>query len=107
MIIANGTIEVKTKTAGGIDSDTGYAVKSANVGWGNPIECQYLVNKYNALAHTQGEPYTSASYAVLIEEQPFEAEQIRLKDKGGKVIGEFSVIQIEPLEAVCEIRVWI
>lgn len=107
MIIVNGTIEVKTKTAGGINPETGYPIKSANVGWGDPIDCQYLVNKYNALAKTQGEPYTSASYAVLIEEHPFEAEQIRLKDRSGKVIGEFSVIQIEPLEAVCETMVWI
>lgn len=107
MIIPNGTIEVKTKTAGGINLQTGYPVKSSEVSWGDPIECQYLVNKYNALALTEGEHYTAASYAVLIEEQPFTAEQVRLKDREGNTIGEFSVIQIEPLEAVCEIRVWI
>ena len=48
-----------------------------------------------------------AQYTILIEQQPtsFTAEQIRLKDNGGNVVGEYSVIAIEPLEAVCEIRI--
>ena len=93
MIIPNGTIEVKQKTCGGIDPETGYARRSSDVVWSDPIPCQTLT--------------TSASYSVLIDEQPFDGEQVRLKDSQGKVIGEFSIIQIEPLDAVCEIRIWI
>lgn len=108
MIISNGTIEIKQKTCGGIDPETGYPKRSSDVVWGEPIPCQTLTNKYNALALSkEGNPIISASYAVLIDEQPFEGEQVRLKDRQGKVIGEFSIIQIEPLEAVCEIRIWI
>ena len=40
MIIANGTIETKIKTGGGIDPDTDYPI-APSVSWGNPIECQY------------------------------------------------------------------
>ena len=108
MIIPNGTIEVKQKTCGGIDPETGYPRRSSDVVWSDPIPCQTLTNKYNALVLSkQGNPITSASYSVLIDEQPFEGEQVRLKDSQGKVIGEFSIIQIEPLDAVCEIRIWI
>lgn len=108
MIIPNGTIEFKTKSAGGIDPETGYPIKPTSVAWGDPIECQYLVNKYNQLAKTKSEPYTQATYSVLIEsDRHIEGEQVRLKDKAGKTVGEFSVIQVEPLDAVCEVRIWI
>lgn len=108
MIIPNGTIQIKQKTSGGgIDPETGYAKRPASVDWNEPIPCQYVVNKYNALAISNNEHITSASYAVLIDEQPFEGQQVRLMDSEGKVLGEFSIIQIEPLEAVCQIRIYV
>lgn len=108
MIITNGTIQIKQKQAGGIDPETGHPIKSSAAVFGEPIACQIIVNKYNALGMSQGEHATLASYQVLIDEQPFDAEQVRLTDsKTGKVIGDFSVIWVEPLEAVCEIRIWI
>lgn len=107
MIIANGTIELKQKTGGGIDPETGYPVRSSSVSWGDPIPCQYSANKYSNLGRVNGEHFTKAEYSVLIEEQPFNAEQLRLKNRAGEVIGEFSVIQVEPLEAVCELRILI
>ena len=108
MIIENGTIELKQKTSGdGIDPTTGYPQKPASVGWGTPIPCQYMANKYNNLGRVNGEHFKTAEYSVLIDEQPFDAEQLRLKDCKGNVVGEFSIIQVEPLEAVCEIRILI
>jgi len=107
MIIQNGTIEVKTKVAGGIDPTTGFPTKPTNVAYSEAIPCQYIANTYNQLGRTNGESFTMAQYTILIEQQPtsFTAEQIRLKDNGGNVVGEYSVIAIEPLEAVCEIRI--
>lgn len=108
MIIENGTIELKQKTSGGgIDPTTGYPVKPVSVGWGDPIPCQYSANKYNNLGRVNGEHFKTAEYSVLIEEQPFDAEQLRLKDRAGNVVGEFSIIQVEPLEAVRELRILI
>lgn len=108
MIIDNGTIELKQKTSnGGIDPNTGYPKKSVSVLWGNPIPCQYVANQYNNLGMVNGEHFKTAKYAILIEEQPIESEQLRLKDRDGGVIGEFSIIQVEPLEAVCEIRIFV
>lgn len=105
MIIQNGTIELRNKTAGGINRETGHPVKPSEVSWGTPIPCQFLQNTHNYLGITSGEHFTQATYTILIEEQTIEGEQLRLKDMGGKVIGEFSVKAIEPLEAVCEIKI--
>lgn len=107
MIIPNGTIEIKRKTAGGIDPDTGYAQRSSNVDWEQPIPCQILVNKYNALATSNNEHITSAEYQVLIDEQPFVGSQVRLTVSEGRVLGEFSIIKIEPLRAVCQLAIYV
>ena len=48
-----------------------------------------------------------SAYTVLIDEQPFDGEQVRLTDRNGRRVGDFSVQRIEPLEAVCQIRLWI
>lgn len=106
MIIANGTIEEMHKTDGGLDPVTGFP-KQAQVSWGEPVPCQYIPVKHNKLVKANGEPVTLATYTVLIEEQPFNAEQIRLKTREGSIVGEFSIMAVEPLEAVCEIRITI
>lgn len=106
MLIENGTIEVKIKTGGGIDPKTGHPVVPA-ASWGQPIECQFRATKKDLLARSNGEPYIRASYEILIEEQPYEAEQIRLTDAWGNEKGEYSVIRIEPLLAVGKIRLWV
>ena len=66
MIIQNGTIEFKTKTAGGIDPETGYPVKPSSVAWGEPVPCQFKAKKFNQLGIIKGEHFTVASYEILI-----------------------------------------
>ena len=104
MIIANGTIETKIKTGGGIDPETDYPSKTS-VTWSKPIPCQYRANNYSKRGKVNGEAFTVASYEILIEEQPYEAECLRLRDMDGRTLGEFSVIEIEPLRAVCQLRI--
>lgn len=106
MIIQNGTIEVKCKSGGGIDAETGFPVKP-EFSWGTPIPCQYLINSQNRQGIVNGEHYILAKYTVLIEQQPFCGEQVRLKDMCGNTVGEYSVISVEPLDAVCEIKILI
>lgn len=105
MIIQNGTIEFKAKTAGGIDPETGYPV-AATAGWGEPIPCQWLPNNGNLLARVLGERFEQAAYEVLLEEQPLpDSEQVRLTDADGACLGEFSMrSRPERLEAVGQIR---
>lgn len=104
MIIANGTIETKVKTGGGIDPKTGHPI-TPSVSWSKPIPCQYRANKYSNKGRVNGEAFTIASYEILIDEQPFDAEMLRLQNDSGKILGEFSVIEIEPLQAVCQLRI--
>lgn len=107
MIIQNGTIEVKNKVAMGINPLTGYPIKPTEVSYGDAIPCQYSANMYNQLGRSNGESFTTAQYSILIEQpsEPFTAEQVRLKDMVGNVIGTFSIISIEPLDAVCQLRI--
>lgn len=104
MIIANGYIETKTKSGGGINPETGYPNKPTEA-WGEPIPCQYQANNNSLKGRTNGEAYRIASYEILIDEQPYESEQLRLRDDNGKVLGEFSVIDIKPLAAVCQVKI--
>lgn len=108
MIIQNGTIEVKSKSAGGIDPETGYPIPSGNVTWGEPIPCQWQANKYNNLGKSEGGNFTVAHYSILIEsEKAFTAEQIMLRDNYGNVLGEFSIIEVEVLQAMCQMRIMV
>lgn len=109
MIIDNGAIEFKEKAPGKIDPDTGYPTKATKAGWGDPIPCQFLPNNRNNLGRVNGERFTTASYTVLLEEQPLPlSEQVRLKDRAGNILGEFSLIASpEALEAVGEIKLLI
>lgn len=106
MIIPNGTILPKTSTGGGIDPLTGLASAPVEA-FGKPIPCQWIAQSYNALAKVLGEPATIASYQVLIELQPFDAPALRLKDDSGEVLGDYSIKQVETLEAVGQLRLWI
>lgn len=110
MIIENGTIEFKQKAPGAIDPETGYPSKASHVDWCDLIPCQFYPTNRELLAKTPaGERITKASYVVLIEEQPLpESEQLRLTDKQGRPLGEFSLLAPpETLEAVCEIKILI
>jgi hypothetical protein len=105
MIIPNGYIETKVKTGGGIDDD-GYPVEP-EADWGDPIPCQYTINNYSNKGKANGEAFTIASYSILVEQMPqsYDSEQIRLTSNSGKELGEFSVIDVEQLEAVSQIRI--
>lgn len=104
MIISNGYINGKIKAVSGIDPSTGYPLKAKSE-WSEPIPCQYIAKTYNALNKSNGEHYTLQGYQILIDEQEFEFEQVRLTNNNGKVVGEFSIKQIEPLVAVCQISI--
>lgn len=107
MIIANGYIRFKLKTTPDvvIDPETGYPKKQETLSaWGEPIECQYTANRYNALGRVLGEPRTERSYEILIEYQAVQSEQLQLQTLDGDIMGEFSIISSTPLEAVGQLK---
>lgn len=104
MIIPNGTIELKQKTGGGFDPATGHPIPPV-VTWGEKVPCQYLINTRDNLGRVDGEHFTKAQYSILIEQQTVASEQLRLTDRGGTVLGEFSIISVEELDAVCQTKI--
>lgn len=108
MIIANGTIEAKTKTAGGVDPATGYPLPNTGEGWGEPVPCQWRAVSSDNLGRTVSGNFVLASYSVLIEQgrTTFNDGVARLKDADGNVVCDtLSVISAEPLDAVGQIRI--
>ena len=106
MIIENGHIEVKHKKAGGID-DNGMPVPPT-FSFGKPIRCQWWANSFSWRGRTSsGGHFTSASFEILVEagDGVELGEQLRLTDDRGRTIGEFSVMSIEPLQAVGQYRI--
>lgn len=103
MIIPNGTIEVRThKVEQGLDGD-GFPISQPSAKWGVPIACQYLQNRYSNIGYSKGGAFTPQEYTILIEEREshkITSEQVRLRDKGGREIGEFTIKSREPLVAV-------
>lgn len=106
MIIANGTIEIKRKSGGGIDTATGLPLPVLEE-WGVPVECQYYHNRMDLLARTRaGESYSDIGWIIIVE-QPWsmgDSEEIRLRDHAGQVVGTYALRLAEPLDAVQQVR---
>lgn len=101
MIITNGTISIKTKTGGGLIN--GNPVRPSET-WSEPIPCNIKTNQHNNKGRINGNSFEVASYEVLIEAQTFDADRVKLV-REGKDLGEFSIQDIEPLDAVGAIKI--
>lgn len=103
MIIPNGKIQFLSQTDGGID-ENGYPYGGV-LSSGPSIDCQYNFNE-NRLAKSGGESIISKSFTIWVE-MPCEGmtERIRLEGYDGRVIGDFSVKSITPLQAVCQYQI--
>ena len=105
MIIANGTIEFKRKSGGGIDPETGHPIPVREY-WSCPIPCQFIPNENRQARTSDGEHYHHYTHEVLVEEmQVCVTEQVLLRNRCGEAIGEYSIISVSPLEAVSELRI--
>lgn len=109
MIIDNGVLytRVAVEATPSLDPKTGYPRRAEEECWHSPIRCQFRARDYSNLTRVQGEAVRLARYEILIEEQPFTAGAVRLEDVFGGVVCEASVIEIEPLQAVGQIRILI
>lgn len=105
MIIENGYIQYAIKGEGTM-TDDGFLTDAA-LSWAQPVPCQWSLASANNLARILGEPYKEVSYTVLVEDTtfPVNTQQVRLYDSNGTAMGEFSVIHIEQLDAVGQLRI--
>lgn len=106
MIIANGTIELKHKSGGGLDAATGLPLPVVEA-WGDPVECQWYTDRMDLQARTRaGESYSDIGRVVIVE-QPWSnggCEELRLRDAAGAVVGTYALKAVEPLDAVQQVR---
>lgn len=106
MIIANGYIRyVIASNDGGIDPEKGYRMQ-ATVSLSDYIACQYYANNLNYLSKENGEPVTRQAYTVLLEQSSGEplSERVQLFTSTLTEVGEFPVVSITPLDAVCQYK---
>ena len=105
MIIQNGYVQYIENSGGGLD-DNGYPTAPTTT-YGTAIPCQYQANSHSYLGKSNGEAFIRASYTILVEYDGVreETERLRLSDKAGNKIGDFSVLMFEPLDAVCQMRI--
>lgn len=107
MIIQNGYIEfVSFRKGGGLDATTGHPIPALTE-YGELIPCQFI-ETHNLQYTVEGEAVKKVGYSIYIDNYyDVASERIRLSDMKGMLIGEFSLERIEPLDAVCEVRLTI
>ena len=101
MIIENGTICAKIKMDGELIN--GNPIRPSET-WDKPIPCNIKTNQCNNRGKVDGNTFKTVSYEVLINEQPFDAEMVKLV-RHGKDLGEFTVQDIDRLPAVGAIKI--
>lgn len=109
MIIANGYIQyVTTVSEGGVDATTGYAIR-ATTSLGRMIPVQFNPLNFSYLSKENGEPVTKQGYAIFVEyaSGAVEAERLKLYRSDMTEVGEFSIISITALDAVCQYKITI
>jgi hypothetical protein len=98
MIIENGIIQGMKVVGGGFDG-SGNPIRQTTT-WGEPMPCNIKILKSDNLGRYNGNSFTIASYEVLVEDLRFSTTKIKLT-LNGNALGEFQVMSIEPLNAVC------
>ena len=106
MIIQNGYIRFLNASDGGLDPTTGHPLPATEEEGGEVIPCQWGAARMNLLAKVLGEHVVSESYTIRIEDYtPVEGERLVLYGRDDKEVGRFSIIRVEPLDAVCQTRI--
>lgn len=98
MIIVNGYIQVKVKSGGGMLNGRPQPVTVTD---SDPIPCNWRAQKWDKKGRTVDGVFTQAQFEILIELQEFSAETLTLYDTTveQRVLGEFQIQSIEPLDA--------
>ena len=102
MIIENGTLQVITKTGGGMKNGNPVKVTESI---SSPIPCNLKTVKHDRKGKTVDGEFTQASYEVIVDVQTFSAERVILHDNRGVRLGEFQVQDIQHLDCVNAVKI--
>ena len=110
MIIPNGYIQTSADNCKQcIDEETGFpTTRATKPAWREPTPCQYLASHYNAQALSMGEHFTQAKFWILLDGiVVIKDTLLRLTDAEHNEIGIFPIVQVEPLRAVNQTKIWV
>lgn len=104
MIIANGTIQIKATTGGGVLHGIPQPVQTT---WGEPIPCNISKSKDDRRGTYVDGSFKQVQATILIEPQDFTATNIKVTDNRGRELGEFEVQSVTFLEAAQALQITI
>jgi hypothetical protein len=102
-VIENGALQIVGKTSGG--GMAGGKPVPVQTALGDPIPCNIKTNTNDKKGFYIDGEFTRASFEVLIDEQPFDAERLVLTNNRGVKLGEFRVQDIQHLDFVNTVKI--
>lgn len=103
-MITNGKIRTINTTGSESFDEDGFPLPLGEV-YSDYIECNIRHNTRSDKGRYEDGRFTVASYEVLVEEQPLEAQRIEITDNAGAVLGVFKVQLIEHMRVVGRIKI--
>ena len=101
--MTNGTLQYKTRTAGGFDTN-GNPIPATGT-WSDPIDCFIQTNQHSNKGKYQDGKFIIAAYTVLIESQEIDTDRVWLITDKGKDMGEFAVQDIRFMDTVGRVKI--
>ncbi len=102
MIVANGTIQIKTTTGGGVVHGIPQPVVET---WSEPIPCNISKSRDDHRGTYIDGAFKQVQATILIEPQGFTAKRIRVTDNRSRELGEFEVQSVTFLEAAQAVQI--
>lgn len=94
----NGTLQYQVISSGGYD-DNGEPIPSSTE-WSEPIKCLLKANTDTRKGRYEDGKFRQASFVALIEKQPLpDIKRIKLT-RYAETLGDYDIINIEPLPTV-------
>lgn len=104
MVIANGTIQIKIQTGGGMLHGIPQPIKTS---WSEPIPANISKSRDDRRGTYIDGNFKQVQATILIEPQEFEATRIKVTDNRDKELGEFEVQSVTFLEAAQALQITI
>lgn len=103
-MMTNGFLQYEIISKGSDFDKYGEPVTGASVEWSEPIPCSIKTNSDNRKGKYEDGEFRVASFTILIEEQDFNTNRVRL-ERSGRELGEYRVQNIEDLPTMGRIKI--
>lgn len=98
----NGTLRYEIPIGGGIN-EYGEPIP-AHSEWSEPIDCSIKTNSDNRIGRYEDGVFRMASFTIMIEIAEIPYNSVKL-ERLGEYLGEYQIINVEPLTSVGRIRI--